>query len=212
MTVSKTEQTIKAYNKNAEKYDLKFKDFSTYKKKIIEFQDQFVSEGARILDLGCGPGNNITTIKSLDGSCQFTGIDLSEELLGIAKKIHPTCTFINQNICDLKLLDLGQYDNVIASFCIVHLDNDQTDNLLKSIAESLVEGGSLYLSFMAGKTSGFESTSFSDEEIYFNYYQIDSVLEMLEENALQAKVVSVEDYLEQDGSITSDIFVFARKI
>ena len=55
MMVSKTEQTIKAYNQNAEKYDSKFKDFSTYKMKIIEFHDQFVLEGARILDLGCGP-------------------------------------------------------------------------------------------------------------------------------------------------------------
>jgi 2-polyprenyl-3-methyl-5-hydroxy-6-metoxy-1,4-benzoquinol methylase len=211
MIVSKTEQTIKAYNKNAKKYDSKFKEFATYKRKIIEFQDQFIHKGARILDLGCGPGNNITTIKSLDASCEFTGVDLSEELLDIAKTIHPTCTFIEQNICDLKTLNLGQYDTVIASFCVVHLDNKETACLIKYIAESLVEGGSLYLSFMEGKISGFESTSFSDEQIYFNYYQRDSIVEMLEENDLQAKVVSREDYLEQDGTTTSDIFIFALK-
>lgn len=211
MTISKTEQTIKAYNKNAERYDSKFKDFTTYKRKIIEFQDQFISKGARILDLGCGPGNNITTLKYLDNSCLFTGVDLSEDLLDIAKSIHPTCWFINQNICDLKLLNLGLYESVIASFCIVHLDDKETENLLKDIAKILVEGGSLYLSFMEGKTSGFESTSFSNDEIYFNYYQRDSVLKMLEENSLQAKVVSREDYLEQDGTTTADIFIYAVK-
>ena len=211
MTISKTEKTIKAYNKNATKYDAKFNDFSAYKRKIIEFQGQFIPRGARILDLGCGPGNNITTIRSLDDSCQFTGIDLSENLLAIAKKIHPSCEFINQNICDLRAKDIELYEAVIASFCIVHLDNEETVNVLKFITESLVTGGSLYLSFMEGTTSGFESTSFSKEEIYFNYYQLNYVLGLLKENNLNPKVISKEDYLEQDGSITADIFIYALK-
>ncbi|TKB07577.1 bifunctional 2-polyprenyl-6-hydroxyphenol methylase/3-demethylubiquinol 3-O-methyltransferase UbiG [Desulforhopalus sp. IMCC35007] len=211
MTILKTEKTIQAYNKNATKYKEKFNDFSPYKKKIIEFQDQFIPKGARILDLGCGPGNNITTIKSLDDSCQFTGIDLSEGLLAIAKKIHPSCEFINQNICDLSAKGLELYEAVIASFCIVHLDNEETVNVLKFISESLVQGGSLYLSFMEGTVSGFETTSFSTEEIYFNYYQLDYVLGLLKENDLIPKMISKEDYLEQDGSITSDIFIYALK-
>lgn len=163
------------------------------------------------MDLGCGPGNNITTIKSLDDSCNFTGIDLSEDLLAIAKKNHPDCTFINQNICDLRELALGLYDTVLASFCVVHLNDEETEDLLKFISENLVNGGSLYLSFMEGKTLGFESTSFSKEEIYFNYYQRRSILKMLEENGLNAKVVSEEEYQEQDGTLTSDIFIFALK-
>jgi trans-aconitate methyltransferase len=167
MTASKMAKTIRAYNNNAKKYNAKFKDFSTYKNKIIDFQGQFIPKGARVLDLGCGPGNNITTIKSLDDSCHFTGIDLSEDLLGIAKMIHPSCTFINENLCSLECVE--QYDTVLASFCIVHLENEETEKLLKFITESLVEGGSLYLSFMEGTTSGFETTSFSNEEIYFNY-------------------------------------------
>lgn len=211
MLISKTEKTIEAYNKNAEKYNLKFQDFSTYKKKIIEFQNRFISKGARVLDLGCGPGNNITTIKCLDDSCHFTGIDLSGRLLEIAKKKHPECTFVNKNLCELDVQVIGQYDTIIASFCIVHLDNEETANLLKFIAQSLVSGGSLYLSFMEGATSGFESTSFSSEEIFFNYYQLDYIIRILEENGLQAKVVSKEDYLEQDRTTTSDVFIYSLK-
>lgn len=209
MTASKTEKTIRAYNNNAQKYNAKFKDFSTYKNKIIDFQSQYIPKGARVLDLGCGPGNNITTIKTLDDSCHFTGIDLSQDLLAIAKMIHPSCTFINKNICSLE--DLEKYDTVLASFCIVHLEDEETKTLLKSIAESLVEGGSLYLSFMEGTTSGFETTSFSDEAIYFNYYSIGPILEILEENGLRHKTVCKEDYLEQDGSTTSDVFIYALK-
>lgn len=211
MTVSKTEKTIEAYNKNAAKYNSKFQNFETYRRKITEFKGKFIPRGASILDLGCGPGNNITIIKSLDTSCNFTGVDLSENLLALAKKKHPECTFINQNICDLKELALGSFETILASFCIVHLNDDETDGLLRFISEKLVSGGSLYLSFMEGKTPGFESTSFSKEEIFFNYYQRNSILKMLEESGLHAKVVSEEEYQEQDGTITSDIFIFALK-
>lgn len=211
MTISKTEKTIQAYNKNAAKYNSKFKDFETYKNKMIKFHGQFVSQGAEILDLGCGPGNNITTVKSLDESCKFTGVDLSDELLAIAKTIHPECTFINQNICDLKGLNLGQFNTVIASFCIVHLSNEEAEGLVGYIVEKLVDGGSLYLSFMEGKPAGFESTSFSNEEIYFNYYQRDYILKMLEKHDLRGKIVSEEKYPEEDGSFTSDVFIFAVK-
>jgi hypothetical protein len=34
---------------------------------------------------------------------------------------------------------------------------------------------------------------------------------MLEENGLKHKMVSKEDYLEQDGSTTSDVFIYALK-
>ena len=171
MTKSKTTKTITAYNKNAEKYNAKFKDFPTYTKKIREFQARFIPEGARVLDLGCGPGNNISIIKSRDASCTFTGVDLSEDLLAIARSIHPSSTFVNQDICSLT--DIGKFDSVIASFCIVHLDNEETEHILQFISSSLEKGGSLYLSFMEGSASGFESTSFSREEIYFNYYPLD---------------------------------------
>ena len=209
MTILKTEKTIRAYNKNADKYTAKFQDFSTYKRKITEFQNQHISKGAKILDLGCGPGNNITTIKSLDDTCQFTGVDLSVDLLNIAKKIHPNCRFINQDICKLKVTE--QYDTILASFCIVHLVDRQTVNLVKYISESLVERGCLYMSFMEGTSSGFESTSFSKDEIFFNYYQPDDILELLKSCNLELKSLSREGYLEQDGSTTNDVFIYATK-
>lgn len=209
MTTTKTTKTISAYNRNANDYTAKFNDYSTYKTKIIAFHDSFIQKGARILDLGCGPGNNITTIKSRDDSCQFTGIDLSEKLLDIARTTHPSCTFLHRNICHLEAS--VRYNTVLASFCIVHLNNEETEEILHFISDSLLTGGSCYLSFMEGSTSGFEKTSFSNEEIYFNYYEVQTVTEMLKRSGLTPKVISKEDYPENDGSTTSDVFIFAIK-
>ena len=209
MVKSKTEQTILAYNRNAEKYNAKFANFAAYKEKMVEFQKGFIPESARILDLGCGPGNNITTLQSLDDSYSFTGVDFASDLLDIAKENHPTCTFFNQNICTLKVEE--QYDIILASFCVVHLIHAETEGLIKYISESLVQGGSLYISFMEGNSSGFESTSFSEDEIFFNYYQAGDIVKMLNDCGLEVKEMSTQDYPEQNGSTTTDVFVYASK-
>ena len=206
---SRTEQTILAYNRNAEKYNAKFADFAAYREKIVEFQKGFIPTDARVLDLGCGPGNNITTLQSLDDSYSFTGIDLSGDLLNIAKVTHPTCTFIHQNICSL--IVEKQYESILASFCVVHLTHLETEGLIKYIAGSLVEGGSFYISFMEGHSSGFESTSFSEDEIFFNYYQTSEIITMLSDCGLEVKEMSTQDYPEQDGSFTTDVFIYASK-
>mgnify|MGYP005846126591 CR=1 FL=1 len=177
MTNSKTKISIDAYNKNADRYTSKFEDFSTYKEKIIEFQEGYIPKGANILDLGCGPGNNIKTISELDNTCHFTGIDLSVELISIAKQKFSSYNFLNQDIRYIK--SDTKYDVVIASFCIVHLSNTDTADLLYKISEILEKGGSLYLSFMEGNHSKFESTSFSKEQLFFNYYSVTNIIEIL---------------------------------
>ena len=208
--MQKTKLTIDAYNKNAEKYTLKFNNLPAYKDKITEFQKKYIPKGARILDLGCGPGNNIKTILEIDSSCNFTGIDLSTEFIKIAKQQNPACDFLNQDIRKINLD--SQYDIVIASFCIVHLTNDETQNFLKDISSILCENGHLYLSFMEGDNSGLESTSFSKEKIFFNYYQRADVLESLKKYEIRPVEIKSEEYLEKDGSKTTDIFIFANKI
>lgn len=209
MVLKKTEQTILAYNKNAKRYNAKFVDFVAYKEKIIEFDKGYIPKGARILDLGCGPGNNITTLQSRDISYSFTGVDLSKDLLNIAKENHPTCTFLHQNICTLEVE--AEYESILASFCVVHLTHVETKKLIQYISESLVQNGGLYISFMEGSSSGFESTSFSEDEIFFNYYQTADVVQMLSDCGLVVKEISTQNYLEQDGSSTIDVFIFASK-
>ena len=209
MNNSRTEQTIKAYNLNAKKYDAKFTDYSVYKNTILDFQKKHIPKEATLLDLGCGPGQNIKTIMGYDQSIRATGIDLSEEFVKIARQHNPTATFAQANICELKAE--RKYDVILASFCIVHLNNEETENLIRFIADSLVANGTLYLSFMEGAGSGFETTSFSDEEIFFNYYNRIDIEHLLKTNGLNVVELQTEDYPEPDGSVTTDVFVYAVK-
>ncbi|BBO86185.1 SAM-dependent methyltransferase [Desulfosarcina ovata subsp. sediminis] len=210
MKTSHTRKTIKAYNKNAEKYAEKFTHYETYINKMSEFQSKYIAHGANILDLGCGPGNNIKTILEQNASCNFIGVDLSEQFIKIAGNKYPQFAFIQE---DIRKIDLkAKYDVVLASFCIVHLSNKETEELLTKISDLLKDDGYLYLSYMNGERQGFETTSFSNEEIFFNYYQDQYIIEILKLNNLRAVEISKEEYVEANGSITSDTFIYAKRI
>ncbi len=202
-------QTIKAYDKNADKYAEKFDNYAVYQKKISEFQNKFISPGTHILDLGCGPGNNIDTIYKNDQACSFTGVDLSRKFISIAKERFPHFSFLERDLRKLELTT--KFETILASFCIVHLKDEETIQFIKNISEILEAGGHLYLSYMNGDSSGFESTSFSKEEIFFNYYEDSFILDQLTKNNIHALEVWKENYIEADGSVTVDTFIYAMK-
>ena len=209
MKNSHTEQTIDTYNKNADKYADKFDNYKIYQNRISDFQQKYIEKGAHILDLGCGPGNNIKTILKLDNTCSFQGVDLSKEFIKIVKQRFPQFSFIQQDICNLDLKE--NYNVVIASFCIVHLSDHETIDFIKSLSNIIADDGYLYLSYMNGENSGFESTSFSKEDVFFNYYQDQFIVDLLSQNNIDVLEVGKEEYIEPDGSKTIDTFIYAKK-
>lgn len=209
MRTSKTVATIQAYNKNADRYAEKFMEFKPYHKQMNLFERNFMEQGATVLDLGCGPGNNSKIILRKDPSYKVTGTDLSASVVELARANVPEATFLVQ---DIREIDTNQqYDVILAAFCIVHLTDNETIDLLRKIPHMLRNNGSLYLSFMEGKMPGFEKTSFSEDKIFFNYYNRNEIIELLAENGIATIQVSSEEYKEEDGSTTDDVFIFARK-
>lgn len=202
-------QTIDAYNKNADKYAKKFNNYEIYRNRISDFQKKFIPHGTHILDLGCGPGNNIKTLHERDNTCSFTGVDLSSEFVKISKQRFPQFDFYEQDIRNLKLKT--SFEVVIASFCIVHLTDAETHEFIRNVSKSILQNGYFYLSYMNGDKSGFETTSFSKDQIFFNYYTDEFILDILHQHNLRILEISKEEYRESDGSITIDTFIYAKK-
>jgi SAM-dependent methyltransferase len=201
--------TLHAYNKNADNYLEKFSDYAPYREKIKLFQQKFITQHANVLDLGCGPGSNARLIREGGPTCNITGVDVSDKMISLARELAPGCDFIVEDI--RQFTPDRFFDAVIASFCIVHLTDQETAALLATISQKVVDNGSLYISFMEGVGEGLETTSFSGEQIYFNYYQTSRIQQLLDQNLFEVKEVFTEEYVEQDGSITNDIFMFASK-
>lgn len=201
--------TLHAYNKNADNYLKKFGDFEPYRAKIVLFSQNYIPKHATVLDLGCGPGTNTRLIQEMVPTCSITGVDVSQQMVALARQLAPEGDFIVEDIRQFKPDRL--FDVVIASFCIVHLTDQETAALFSTISKGVVDNGCLYLSFMQGDGEGLETTSFSRDHIYFNYYQTNRIQHLLAQNLFEVQEVLTEDYVEQDGSITQDIFMFATQ-
>lgn len=203
-------KTINSYNKNSRSFHKKFTEYSPYIERINEFISLLKSE-KRVLDLGCGPGNVLKQFLLSDSNWKIIGVGLSEEMLKIARNSVPEGEFICE---DIRIISFPEksFDVIILSFCIVHLDEAEIVALFQKITRYLDIHGKVYISFMEGKKDGFEKTSFSEDEIYFNYHTTEKVVKLLERNNFSIIKLIKQDYLEMNGVNTADVFIFAEKL
>ncbi|MCP4181675.1 MAG: class I SAM-dependent methyltransferase [bacterium] len=209
MLESRTEITIDAYNKCAPAFAKIFTNYKQYQNILAKFQNTYLKEVSTIFDIGCGPGNNAKLLFDLNNNYKITGVDLSYKMINLAKKSAPQCNFIVQDIRELDFTNT--FDAIIASFCIVHLTNEEMILLIEKINELLNTGGYLYLSFMAGKKPGFETTSFSKKLFYFNYFEREYIIKYLKKFAFKILDIIKEDYKESNHTLTNEYFIFAQK-
>lgn len=105
--------------KTQEDYNLIADDFSRTRWNIWPefsiFRD-FIREGDRILDVGCGNGRLLELLR--DKKIRYTGVDLSERLVEIAKKRYPQDNFLVADNLNLPFLD-NNFDKVF-SVAVLH--------------------------------------------------------------------------------------------
>ena len=207
--MDKLNQNKKAYNKNASRYAARFANFEPYINAKDEFL-KFLKDGCSCLDLGCGPGSFSSHILSRFPAAKITGVDISSSMIDLAKEAVPQGDFRCVNILDADFDD-AEFDAVLLSFCIVHLNHQETCSVVENAARFLKKDGMLYISFMEGKADGYEKTSFSDDEIFFHYHNEKDILSVLEEKGFDVIKRFSQDYTESDGTITKDVFIFAEK-
>jgi ubiquinone/menaquinone biosynthesis C-methylase UbiE/predicted GNAT family N-acyltransferase len=112
-------------------------------KPLIE-NEIFPKTPANIVDLGCGPGIFLATISNLVQfkDYQFTGMDLSPEMIAYAKLSYKKINWKVGNIYDTGFAD-ESIDVVFCSFVMIHLTNPEL--ALKEINRILKKGGIFYI-------------------------------------------------------------------
>jgi SAM-dependent methyltransferase len=100
-----------------------------------------------VADIGCGPGHVTAHLHAL-GPATF-GIDLSSEMVALARQAHPDLRFDQGSMTALDLAD-GVLGGILASYSIIHTPPQQLPAVFTEFWRVLEPGGHLLLGFFGG--------------------------------------------------------------
>jgi cyclopropane fatty-acyl-phospholipid synthase-like methyltransferase len=106
-----------------------------------------LTEGARILELGCGGGARET--RELASRFAVTGVDLSERQLERARQRVPEARFVNDDFTAIQF-DPGSFDAVVSFYAFNHVPRELLAPLLGRIHSWLASPGWLMTAFGTG--------------------------------------------------------------
>lgn len=158
--------TLSYYNENAKEFVSDTIDVT-----FTEMQDiflEYVPEGGKILDFGCGSGRD--TKYFLSKGYDVQAIDGSVELCKIASEY--TGIIVKQMLFD-ELDACEEYDGVWACASILHVKKQQLPEIIQKIATATKKNGTVYLSFKYGDFEGVKNGR------YFTYLTEESIEKIL---------------------------------
>jgi ubiquinone/menaquinone biosynthesis C-methylase UbiE len=131
------------YSKLAKYYDqiYHFKDYRKEANKIEKLIDEYrQSNGNDLLDVGCGTGKHLRYLRN-DFNC--VGVDISEDMLRVAKKNVPGVRFIRANMSDFRIGK--RFDAILCLFSSIGYlrTREEITKTVYNFSKHLKEGGVL---------------------------------------------------------------------
>lgn len=86
-------ETFETWNKLASLYQDKFMDLDLYNETYDFVCNSITRVNAKVLEIGCGPGNITKYLLSQRPDFDIFGIDISPNMIELAEKNNPTAKF-----------------------------------------------------------------------------------------------------------------------
>ena len=109
-------------------------------------------EGARVLDLGCGPGWETESLHTR--GYDAIGLDLSAAFCSYARREHPADGHVVGDMRTLPFSD-DSFAGVWACASMLHIAREHLPSVLSEVARILIPGGVLVASVQVGDTQRF---------------------------------------------------------
>ena len=182
-------------------------DASTYDLAVLGAFAEGV--GGPVADIGCGPGR-ITAYLHKIGLTTAFGIDLSTEMIAVARRRHPGIDFRVGSMLGLDLADAG-LAGALAWYSIIHIPPARLPGVFAEFHRVLAPGGQLVLAFQAGDEPRHITAAYGHDDLDLTAYRLPPgrITELLAEAGLPVHATLIRD--PEPGEKTKQAYLFARR-
>ena len=155
----------------------------------------------KVLDVGCGVGGRFVRLLETDG-VDYTGIDVSSEMIKLARVNHPQHQFVHGDICSWQAAD--RYDFIFAWDSIFHLPLSMQEPVVAKLCDLLTSDGILLYTF--GQAEGEHTDQWHGDDFYYSSIGISGNLQVLLNHGMTVL------HLELDQFPQNHVYTIAKKM
>lgn len=194
-------KTIESYDRIAEEHCEKTLDQGDreFQEDMMDRTFQMLRSSPRLIDLGCGDGRDSHYF--YEKGADVVGIDLSKNMIQLARQNYPDCAFLNMDMRDTVFPD-DTFHAAWASASIINMPKSELSKIESEVYRIIEPGGIFAFSIKVGEGEGFEEDSVvSGHPRYFAYYTIDELKDRL-------RLFQVTESQEYPGEIFGSRFAY----
>lgn len=132
-----------------------------------------LEDGSAVLDVGCGAG--VPIARSLAERHRVTGVDVSPEMVRLARRHVPTGEFLCADVMSASF-DPSSFDAVVALYSIFHIPREAQPALFQRIHRWLRPGGHLLCTLSHQSEPGYTEDDFHGVTMYWSNYSLGEYL------------------------------------
>jgi ubiquinone/menaquinone biosynthesis C-methylase UbiE len=198
----KNEEIVRTgYIKIATKYNQFRKRF--HNEKELEHFASLLSDGARVLDAGCGTGLPVAQFL-VEKGFQVTGIDIASGMLDLAQQQVPEAHFLEGDMTQLTFPD-ESFDGIVSIFAIIHVPKEKHRTIYQNFYRVLKPGGIIF--FSTGSTEWEGTGEYLGTTMFWSHYNAETSIAFTKDAGF--KILS-DEIITRDGE--THYWVFAQKL
>ncbi len=199
--MSNINKIARSYNRVADDYFNQIGLLGLSEKALKKFL-KLLPGKAKILDVGCGGGQDSKFLANQ--GCSVMGIDISKEMIKIAKDYAPEAVFLLADLMDLPASK--KYDGIWCCRVFHHISLDDQTKFIKKLKVLLKKNGILYLTaFVSDQKGDYESFDSGEDKLLKKRLTTKSFKSLLSNNGFE--IISFKYWEGKRG-----MEIFARKI
>lgn len=204
-------ETFDSWNRMASQYEDQFMELTLYDHSYQFIISSIKTANAKILEIGCGPGNISKYLLSRRTDLEIHGIDVAPKMIVLAKKNNPGAHYEIMDARNINELS-AKYDGIIAGFCLPYLSQKDSEKLIGDSLNLLHKNGLLYLSFIEGdeNKSGYQTGS-TNNRCYVYYHHLEKLENHLLNTGFEILKIFKVDYTRSNGETEIHTIIIAYK-